>query len=220
MEELISKNEILAIDQSIYSRLFDHQIQGLLFLYKNFKTKDGCVLADDMGLGKTVQIAVYLTSLKFQGLLNKALILVPATLMDYWLNEVHRWIPKDKKVKVVVVHGTPKQRQQDIKEIAQKKCIVISSHSSLCMDLELMQKSFLWDVMVVDEGHRAKNVTTKFRKAIKEFRVTRQKVILTGTPVQNNLEEFFSIFDLVQDGCFGTLADFKRDCSNPIKKGL
>jgi SNF2 family DNA or RNA helicase len=54
-----------------------------------------------------------------------------------------------------------------------------------------------WDVMVVDEGHRAKNVATKLRKALKEFIVSKQKIILTGTPVQNNLEEFYSIIDLV-----------------------
>lgn len=59
--------------------------------------------------------------------------------------------------------------------------------------------------MVIDEGHRAKNVHTKFRKALKEFRVKRSKIILTGTPVQNNLEEFYSIIDLVQDDAFGNL---------------
>ena len=60
-----------------------------------------------------------------------------------------------------------------------------------------MNQSCKWDVMVVDEGHRAKNVATKLRKALKEFIVSKQKIILTGTPVQNNLEEFYSIIDLV-----------------------
>ena len=59
--------------------------------------------------------------------------------------------------------------------------------------------------MVIDEGHRAKNVNTVFRKALKEFKVKNSKILLTGTPVQNNLVEFYSIIDLVKDGAFGTL---------------
>ena len=74
--------------------------------------KDGCILADDMGLGKTVQIAVFLTALKFQSLIHKAMVVVPATLMDYWLNEIRRWIPKDKNVKVLIVYGSPKERNK------------------------------------------------------------------------------------------------------------
>lgn len=84
----------------------------------------------------------------------------------------------------------------------------------------MLNKFCQWDVLVIDEGHRAKNVATKFRKSLKAFRVTRQKVILTGTPVQNNLEEFYSIIDLVQDDCFGNLNEFKKNYSGPIKKGL
>lgn len=64
--------------------------------------------------------------------------------------------------------------------------------------------------MVIDEGHRAKNIATKLRKSLKAFQVTKQKIILTGTPVQNNLDEFFSLFDLVKEGVFGTQANFKR----------
>lgn len=64
--------------------------------------------------------------------------------------------------------------------------------------------------MIIDEGHRAKNVHTKFRKALKDFRVKSSKIILTGTPVQNNLEEFYSIIDLVQDESFGSLKEFRE----------
>jgi DNA repair and recombination protein RAD54B len=74
--------------------------------------------------------------------------------------------------------------------------------------------------MIIDEGHRAKNTATKLRKALKQFKVTNSKIILTGTPVQNNLNEFFSIIDLVQDNLFGTEAEFKRNYAGPIQKGM
>lgn len=73
---------------------------------------------------------------------------------------------------------------------------------------------------MVDEGHKAKNLQTKFRKALKFFEVSHQKIVLTGTPVQNNLIEFYSIIDLVQDKIFGSLENFKDHYADPIKKGL
>ena len=77
-----------------------------------------------------------------------------------------------------------------------------------------------WDILVIDEGHRAKNVKTQLRKALKEMKVEVQKIVLTGTPVQNNLNEFWSIIDLVQDDIFGNLNQFKEKFANPISKGL
>ena len=75
-------------------------------------------------------------------------------------------------------------------------------------------------MLVIDEGHKAKNTATKLRKALKDFKVQKQKIILSGTPVQNNLEEFYSIVDLIKDGIFGTLKDFKNNYANPIKAGM
>ena len=82
--QLVKEKEILNIDQEIFVKLFDHQISGINFLYKNFKKKDGCILADDMGLGKTVQLSVFMTCLKIEGLINKCLVIVPGTLIEYW----------------------------------------------------------------------------------------------------------------------------------------
>jgi SNF2 family DNA or RNA helicase len=79
-----------------------------------------------------------------------------------------------------------------------------------------MQEKITWDVMVLDEGHKAKNVATKLRKSLKAFKVRFQKIILTGTPVQNKLEEFFSIIDLAQDNIFGSFKHFKETYSLPI----
>ena len=84
----------------------------------------------------------------------------------------------------------------------------------------LRSKGISWDVMVLDEAHKAKNTKTKLRKALKEFKVRGSKILLSGTPVQNNLLEFYSLVDLVQDNLFGTLSDFKTRFEQPISKGL
>ena len=94
------------------------------------------------------------------------------------------------------------------------------SFESFRSDYQKVQECAKWDILIMDEGHKAKNTNTKLRKALKDFKVEKQKIILSGTPVQNNLEEFYSIVDLVQDGIFGTLQSFKNVYANPIKKGL
>jgi len=75
-------------------------------------------------------------------------------------------------------------------------------------------------MLVVDEGHKAKNTNTKFRKALKEFQISKLKVILTGTPVQNRLDEFYSLLDLVQDNVFGSYNNFKQNIAVYIERGM
>lgn len=76
------------------------------------------------------------------------------------------------------------------------------------------------DLMIVDEGHKAKNINTKIRVGIKNLYVKRQKIILTGTPVQNNLNEFYSLMDIIEDNIFGTPSEFNTHYRNAIEAGL
>ena len=92
-ESVDFEKKILTVEAEVFEKLFDHQIQGIQFLFDNFKKKHGCILADDMGLGKTVQICTFISSLKFEGYITKAMIIVPATLLDYWEHELARWLP-------------------------------------------------------------------------------------------------------------------------------
>ena len=92
------------------------------------------------------------------------------------------------------------------KKICHERCIVITSPGKLQNDIEKLNEICKWDILVVDEAHLAKNVNTNFWKSLKAFKATKQKVLLTGTPIQNNLEEFYSIMDIVKDGIFGGLS--------------
>lgn len=175
VEDLLAKGDLstLEVDVSVFEKLFDHQIIGINFLYENFKGSDGCILADDMGLGKTVQVSTFLTSLRFAKVINKAIIVVPATLIDYWYNEIHNWLPPDKPIQIERLYGSVPQRHKLIANIKRYKCLVIAGFDTFKRDYELLQTTCKWDVMIVDEGHKAKNVATGLRKALKEFKVER-----------------------------------------------
>ena len=81
----------------------------------NFKNKDGCILADDMGLGKTVQIGTYLSSLIFEGLIRRAIVVVPATLIEYWTSEIRKWLPAGKNLQVLKIYGQLNSREDMVK---------------------------------------------------------------------------------------------------------
>ena len=75
-------------------------------------------------------------------------------------------------------------------------------------------------ILIMDEGHKAKNVNTELRKNMMRFNVKRHRILLTGTPLQNNLMELWSVFDCVQPGIFGTMQSFTKEYSIPIEEGL
>ncbi len=98
---------------------------------------------------------------------------------------------------------------------------MISTHSDYFKKSEkIILREFPIDILVIDEGHRLKNTNTLNRKLIKQFPVKKMKIILSGTPIQNNLSELFSQFDIVQDGILGTEAEFNINIAKPIETAL
>ena len=102
-------------------------------------------------------------------MIKHALVVVPATLIDYWERELGMWCPKDKKLKIFKVYGSVKKRHDMIDFMINQKGVAVISPESFRSDLDYLQDKLTWDVMVVDEGHKAKNVATKLRKSLKEF---------------------------------------------------
>jgi SNF2 family DNA or RNA helicase len=93
-----------------------------------------------------------------------------------------------------------------LKESKYLSRIIVMSSNAFHEMKNSLQKNLICDLMIIDEGHKAKNVETCLRIAIKEFQVNKQKIILTGTPIQNNLQELFSLLDIVQNGILGTIS--------------
>lgn len=185
-----------------------------------------------MGLGKTVQVAVYLRGLFEADLIKRVLITVPATMKSYWEAELHRWIndkndvpdpeaePDEDDLIIMQFDNIKKaNRHAQMKKLRKHGGILITSYGMISTERINLQ-DMRYDVIVLDEGHKAKNRNTQFRQDITSLRVKVHRLILTGTPLQNNFSELWSVFDLVQPKIFGTFERFQQTYGNAIEKGL
>lgn len=160
-----------------------------------YRAKKGGVLGDDMGLGKTVQVATLLKGLFDSDMIKKVLIVVPATMKVYWETELKKWcygvdniMQFDDKKKA--------NREQQMKLLRRKGGVLVTSYGMVTTE-KLNLSDLRFDLLVVDEGHRVKNINTELRKNVVALRVKGIRLCLSGTPLQNNLSELWSVFDFV-----------------------
>lgn len=236
----------------IHSALFDYQKTCVQWLWELHSQKTGGIIGDEMGLGKTIQVIAFLAGLHYLGLLDKpVLLVVPATVMNQWVNEFHRWWPP---FRCVILHsiGSGMSRnlirteeqleahleaeegdedaeismrsanaQANAKEIVarvlQKGHVLVTTY----VGLRIYSKHILpheWGYAVLDEGHKIRNPNSEISLACKRIK-TYNRVILSGTPIQNNLIELWSLFDFVFPGRLGTLPVFEQQFAIPINMG-
>jgi len=207
-----------SLPAKIYERLFEHQKKGVIWLYNLYRKKKGGVLGDDMGLGKTVQVATLCKGLFESEQISKVLIVVPATLKIYWENELKKWCPK---VDNIMQFDDKKKanREQQMRTLRKKGGIIVTSYGMVTTE-KINLSEMRYDLVVVDEGHRAKNVNTELRRNLVALRVKGIRLILSGTPLQNNLSELWSVFDFVQPKIFGPCQPFQNKYADVIQKGL
>ena len=171
-----------------------------------------------MGLGKTVQVSVLCKGLFDSEQIKKVLVVVPATLKVYWETELKKWSPG---VDNIMQFDDKKKsdREQQMKTIRKKGGILVTSYGMVSSErINLSEVRF--DLVVVDEGHRAKNINTELRRNLVALRVKGIRIALSGTPLQNNLSELWSVFDFVQPKLFGPYQQFVRKYAETIEKGL
>lgn len=216
----------VVLDPRLSKLLRPHQREGVKFLYEcvmGLRDYDGqgCILADDMGLGKTLQTICLLWTLlkqnpvyKSDPVIKKALIVCPVTLIDNWRKEFRKWLGND-RIGVFVVDG-PKTRLSDFTH-GKIYNVMIIGYERLKSVAEDLTKGAGVDIVIADEGHRLKTVQNKSAKAIQSLNATK-RVILSGTPIQNDLSEFFSMINFVNDGCLGTYKSFTKNFETPIVK--
>ncbi|NXX76879.1 ERC6L protein, partial [Urocolius indicus] len=211
----------LLIFGEMHEKLFQHQREGVAFLYRLHREgKPGGILADDMGLGKTVQVIAFLSGMFDAELVRHVLLIMPTTLVSSWQAEFSRWTPG---LRVKEFHGTSKaERTRNLERIQRKDGIVITSYQMLINNWQQLasshEQAFIWDYVILDEAHKIKcpsNKTTKCVYAIP----AKHRLLLTGTPVQNNLREMWSLFDFAcQGSLLGTAKTFKMEYENPITR--
>ena len=180
------------IEVGIAAHLREHQLVGVRFALSCFLRGGGCILADEMGLGKTLQsIAVVFTLMSSAKQCNKVLILCPASLIGNWCAEFSRWLGKRCAVNALdAVRSVVASRiLKNYKQSAGREVLIMS------YDMFRRHGESLHDcvgVVVCDEVHRLKSSTAVIRKRVQSLG-THRRLILSGTPVQNNLPDFFIV---------------------------
>jgi len=211
----------VVVDPLLSKNLRSHQREGVIFLYEcvmGFKTPDmfGAILADEMGLGKTLQCITLIWTLLHQGPFNgrptvqRVLIISPSSLTQNWHKEFRRWLGRE-RIDVFIV-----DQQNRPVEFAKRPLlpVMIVSYEMFVRSFDEIQK-IKFDLIVCDEGHRLKNSDNKTSSMLSKLNTDR-KVLLTGTPVQNDLKEFFTLADFVNPGILGSISAFRRSYEAPI----
>ncbi|KAI8615559.1 SNF2 family N-terminal domain-containing protein [Chytriomyces sp. MP71] len=215
----------VVVDPFLAVNLRPHQVEGVHFLYEcvmGMKDFDGCgaILADEMGLGKTLQaISLIWTLLKQSAIANapppvkRALIVCPATLCLNWKREFNKWLGEE-RIRVFVLAD-----KGDIANFTVGKVysVLICGYEKLRLVKDALNTT-AFDIVVADEGHRLKNAATQASQILAGLK-TRRRVILSGTPIQNDLGEFHAMCDLVNPGVLGSRDVFYRVYEDPILKG-
>ncbi|XP_049290349.1 DNA repair and recombination protein RAD54B-like [Anopheles funestus] len=199
-----------------------HQREGVSFLYEcvtGFRMLEppgyGAILADEMGLGKTLQCIALMYTLMKTGpyskpLAKRILIVTPSSLVENWDREITKWL-RNERIFTFIVGPTNK-----LKRYAQSPHIpiLIISYEMLSKQIGELE-SVRFDLMFCDEGHRLKNSNVKAFGVLNQLDCKR-RVLLTGTPIQNDLQEFFSLINFVNPGIVGAYQDFKARYETPI----
>lgn len=171
----------------------------------------GC-LADDMGLGKTVQALALIEREWERGERRPVLLICPTSVVGNWQKEAARFTPD---LPVLVHHGLERTRSAAFKRAAAREAIVISSYALLHRDLEIL-KTVEWSGIILDEAQNIKNAETKQARAARSL-VADYRLALTGTPVENNVGDLWSIMEFLNPGLLGSQAAFKRSFFIPIQ---
>ncbi|MDR3161695.1 MAG: DEAD/DEAH box helicase family protein [Spirochaetaceae bacterium] len=190
---------------SLRADLREYQTRGYNWICSLLFSGFGCILADDMGLGKTIQSITVLLHLKDAGLLGDGcLIVAPAALLENWERELGRFAPS---LTVSRYHGSG--RRLDGAEV------FLTTYQTAVRDSEkLTERPF--SILIADEAHLMKNAETRGSRTLKQLR-SAYRLALSGTPVENRLEDMRSLFDFILPGYLGTQAEFKEAFRTPIE---
>ncbi|MEP9362864.1 DEAD/DEAH box helicase [Nocardioides sp. CN2-186] len=189
--------------------LRDYQQHGLTWLAELTSLGLGACLADDMGLGKTVTLIALHLHRREAGSSGPTLVVCPASLLGNWEDEVRRFAPG---VPVVRFHGSAR----DVS--AAGDGFVLTTYGTMMRDAEALAE-VPWDLVVADEAQHVKNSRTSTARALRSI-PSAARVALTGTPVENDLTELWSILDWATPGLLGSRNAFRKVWAAPIESGL
>lgn len=194
--------------------LKDYQVKGLQWMISLYNNNLNGILADEMGLGKTIQtisLVTYLIEKKQQT--GPFLIIVPLSTLSNWSLEFDRWAPTVRKI---VYKGPPNSRKTHHPAIRYGDFeALLTTYEFVIKDRPILSKT-KWTYMIVDEGHRMKNAESKLSSTITHYYNSRFRLILTGTPLQNNLPELWALLNFVLPTIFKSVKSFDEWFNTPF----
>ncbi|KAK7937722.1 DNA repair protein rhp54 [Apiospora aurea] len=225
----------VVIDPRLTKVLRPHQIEGVKFMYRCVtgmidEKAHGCIMADEMGLGKTLQCITLLWTLLKQSpdagktTIQKAIVACPSSLVRNWANELVKWLGADAVTPFAIDGKASKEeltrqlRQWAISSgRAVTRPVIIVSYETLRLNCEELKNTEI-GLMLCDEGHRLKNGDSQTFTALNALNVKR-RVILSGTPIQNDLSEYFALISFANPDLLGTRLEFRKRFELPILRG-
>ncbi|KAI9692665.1 MAG: DNA-dependent ATPase protein rad54 [Bogoriella megaspora] len=225
----------VVIDPRLAKVLRPHQVEGVKFLYRCAtglidERAQGCIMADEMGLGKTLQCITLMWTLLKQSpdagksTIQKAIIACPSSLVRNWANELVKWLGKD-AVNPFAIDG--KASKEELIQQLRQWCIasgrtvtrpvIIVSYETLRLYVDELKNTPI-GLLLCDEGHRLKNGESQTFTALNSLNV-QKRVILSGTPIQNDLSEYFSLLNFANPNYLGTRQEFRKKYEIPILRG-
>ncbi|XP_047126565.1 transcriptional regulator ATRX isoform X2 [Hydra vulgaris] len=246
LERNTDQQALVSVNIAINKHLKPHQRKGVQFMYdcciesvKNFKKGDeggGCLLAHCMGLGKTLQIVAFIhTMINSKNIQMKTFIVIaPLNTVLNWEQEFEKWLTKDEQINIYVL-SYAKDKKERVSILRDwYKCggvlilgyemyrnLVNGTHIRSKKTRDEVKKFLVEpgpELVVCDEGHVLRNVTSAISKAVNSI-ATKRRIVLTGTPLQNNLPEYHCMVDFVKPKLLGTKKEFLNRFVNPIKNG-
>ncbi|KAF9113981.1 hypothetical protein BGX27_000374 [Mortierella sp. AM989] len=209
--------EIITKQPTILSggTLKEYQMKGLQWMASLYNNRLNGILADEMGLGKTIQtisLVTFLIEAKQQN--GPFLILVPLSTLTNWTLEFEKWAPQVTKV---VYKGVPSQRKHiQQTEIRHRNFqVLLTTYEYVIRDRPILSK-IKWVYLIIDEGHRLKNANSKLFITLTQHYSSRYRLILTGTPLQNNLPELWALLNMVLPHVFNSAQSFDDWFNTPF----
>ncbi|XP_047321944.1 chromatin structure-remodeling complex protein SYD [Impatiens glandulifera] len=198
-------------------KLREYQLNGLRWLVSLYNNHLNGILADEMGLGKTVQVIsliCYLMETKNDR--GPFLVVVPSSVLPGWVSEISFWAPSINKI---VYSGPPEERRRLFKEriVHLKFNVLLTTYEYLMNKHDRPKLSKVdWHYIIIDEGHRIKNASCKLNADLKQYR-SAHRLLLTGTPLQNNLEELWALLNFLLPNIFNASCDFSQWFNKPFE---
>ncbi|MBC2714501.1 MAG: DEAD/DEAH box helicase [Desulfobacteraceae bacterium] len=207
VEKLKNPNLVddVAPGRGFNARLRDYQQKGLNWLYFLDSLNFGACLADDMGLGKTVQVLAFLSTLKKKNT-HASLLIIPASLISNWISEIEKFFPDIRWMAAHPHYLSADNSLQSPHELNNQDLVMTTY--ALAQKYEWLT-DYQWNYVILDEAQAIKNPATKQTRAVKKLNA-RNRIIMSGTPVENRISDLWSLFDFLNPGLLGNKTEFAQ----------